>query len=560
MFRNSLFIILFLLVTTLPFQAQSYGLIDKARLQLKDRGEIYFCFVLQKSCSIENLSDFLSIARLSNDTVFAYSNEEQFEKFLKLKIPFALLIPPSLLYTPRQRLKTTDADQWKTYPAYRQYLELMESYSNDFPDLCNLIEIGESVGGKKILAVKISDNANMDESEPEVFYTSTIHGDEPSGFIIMLRFIDYILNSYGKESRITRLINNTEIFINPLANPDGLYFISDTTVWGARRFNLNNVDLNRDFPDAETVTKETMQPETRSMIDFLNQNRIILSANFHEGAEVVNYPWDIWPRKHADDAWYISLSRQYADTAQKYSKPGYMDDLNNGITNGYEWYTIRGGRQDFVNYYLHGREVTIELSLKRFPEGEVLDDLWEFNKSSLVSYLLNSLDGIVGTVTDSVTGKPLEARILINDHDRDNSFVFSDRTTGIYYRMINSGNYRLTAEAEGYHPMELNVTVPDTSRITVNIELKPVNSDIMVYPNPFSTKLKILVNDSVSGAVIVEMYDVSGKKIINRQYETVITAIVEMDAGFLRPGFYLLKVRSDAFERQIKMIKIPETP
>lgn len=559
MFRNSFFIILFLILTTLPFQAQSDGIIDKARLQLKHRGEIYFCFVLQKACSMENLSDFLSIARLSNDTVFAYTNEEQFEKFLQLKIPFVLLVPPSLLYTPQQRLKTTGTDQWKTYPAYRQYLELMENYTKDFPELCNLIEIGESVGGKKILAVKISDNVNKDESEPEVFYTSTIHGDEPSGFIIMLRFIDYILNSYGNESPITGLVNDTEVFINPLANPDGLYFVSDTTVWGARRFNLNNVDLNRDFPDAEAGTKETMQPETRSMIDFLSQRRIILSANFHEGAEVVNYPWDVWSRKHADDAWYISLSRQYADTAQKYSIPGYMDDLNNGITNGYEWYTIRGGRQDYVNYYLHGREVTVELSLNRFPEGEALDDLWEYNKSALVSYLMNSFNGIWGTVTDSLTGKPLEARIFVNDHDRDNSFIFSDRLTGTYYRMIGSGNYHLTADAPGYHSKELNVSVPDTGRITVNIELQPVNAEIMVYPNPFSTKIKILINDSAYGAVIVEMYDVSGKKIINRRYETAFPALIEMDAGFVSTGFYLLKVRSDAFERQVKIIKIPKT-
>jgi hypothetical protein len=158
MFKGNIFIILILLVPVLTLQAQDNELIEDARLQLKDRGEIYFCFVLQKSFSIEYLSDLLSIDRLSNDTIFAYSNEEQFDRFLKLQIPFKLLIPPSLLFKSRSRLKTTSAWTWDTYPAYREYVEIMQKYAQDFSDLCQLVEIGESVGGKNILALNISDN------------------------------------------------------------------------------------------------------------------------------------------------------------------------------------------------------------------------------------------------------------------------------------------------------------------------------------------------------------------------------------------------------------------
>ena len=557
MFKRNIFIILFLLFPAFPSQSQNDELIEKARSELKDRGEIYLCFVPQKSYSIDYLSDLLSIARLSSDTVFAYLNEQQFVRFLRLKIPFDLLIPPSLLYQPQRTLKNTAAEIWESYPTYHQYIELMENYTKDFYELCHLVEIGESVGGKRILAVKISDDVNDDESEPGIFYTSTMHGDEPSGYILMLRLIDYILNSYGTESRITNLVDHAEIFINPLANPDGLYFSSDTSVWGARRFNLNNVDLNRNFPDAETGTSEIIQPETRSMMDFMNQRKIILSANFHDGNEVVNYPWDMWPKKHADDEWYVKVSRQYADTAHKYSTPGYMDDLNNGITNGYEWYKITGGRQDYVNYYLYGREVTIELSQERFPKGEVLDNLWEYNKNALICFMLNSFTGIRGTVTDSVTGKPLEARIFINDHDLDNSFVFSDKTSGNYYRMINGSDYNLSVNADGYQTKMISVHVPETGQTTADIELKPVDAAIMIYPNPFTAIIKILINDSISGEVIIEIFDVSGKKIINRRYEADGPDIIKIDAGFLNTGFYVLRVRNNITDRQVKAIKIP---
>ena len=558
--RNALIILSFLLFPAIPSLSQDDRLIEQVRSELKDRGEVYFCFVLQESYSIEYISELLSISGFVNDTIFAYASEEQFNRFLRLNIPFDLLIPPSLRYRPQRSLKTTTGKTGETYLTYQQYVELMDQYAQDFSDLCHIIDIGESVGGKEIFVVKISDNVIEDESEPEVFYTSTIHGDEPSGFVLLIRFIDHLLNNYNTESRIAYLMDNAEIFINPLANPDGLYFLSDTSVFGAKRFNLNNVDLNRNFPDIEGGAMEVIQPETQSMINFMNQRNIILSANFHDGAEVINYPWDRWSKKHPDDEWYIRLSRQYADTAQKYSIPGYMDDLNNGITNGNEWYQITGGRQDYVNYYLHGREVTIELTQSRFAEGETLENLWQYNKKALVDYLLNCFTGIKGTITDSITGRPLEAKIFVNDHDYDNSFVFSDKTTGVFYRMIKGGNYHLSVNSDGYRAKDLSVNAPDNGHITIDVEMKPVDMKMLVYPNPFADIIKILVNDSIAGEVKIEIADVSGKVFINKTYQSFSPGVIEIDAGLLSTGFYILKVKSSTIQRQVKIIKVPKTP
>ena len=94
----------------------------------------------------------------------------------------------------------------------------------------------------------------------------------------------------------------------------------------------------------------------------------------------------------------------YADTAQAYGPPGYMNTLNNGITNGYQWYPVHGGRQDYVNYFLHGREVTIELSYNKIPDETSLDDYWNYNRKSLLQYIGQVFTGVTGEVTDSVTG------------------------------------------------------------------------------------------------------------------------------------------------------------
>jgi hypothetical protein len=235
-----------------------------------------------------------------------------------------------------------------------------------------------------------------------------------------------------------------EIWINPLANPDGAYFLSDLSVNGATRLNANSIDLNRDFPNPDDPDWEgrTRQPETRAMMDLMADLRPALAANFHGGAEVVNYPWDTWERLHADNDWYWNISRSYADTVHLYATPGYMNDLDNGITNGYMWYTVYGGRQDYTNYFLHGREVTIELSTDKMPPDSSLEDYWNFNRNGLLHFITRALSGITGDVTDSVTGMPVEAFISIENHDADNSEVISSSESG-FYRLIGSGYFAL---------------------------------------------------------------------------------------------------------------------
>ena len=147
--------------------------------------------------------------------------------------------------------------------------------------------------------------------------------------------------------RVKNLVDNLEIWINPLANPDGTYR-SGNTISSPTRYNANGVDLNRNFPDP--LTPNTMSAERNyDMMKFMRKHRFVISANFHSGAEVVNYPWDRWFSKyHADDSWFYSISRAYADTVHIYSGPAYMNDLDNGVTSGAVWYMVYGGRQDFV--------------------------------------------------------------------------------------------------------------------------------------------------------------------------------------------------------------------
>ncbi len=432
------------------------------------------------------------------------------------------------------------AMEWETYPSYTQYISIMQSFVSLYPSLCHLDTIGTSINGKLVLALKISDNASTDENKPEVFYSSTIHGDETGGFILMLRLADYLLRNYSLNTRVKQLVDNLEIWINPLANPDGTYNSGDI-ITSPVRFNANGYDLNRNFPDPDPDAPHyPIQKETIDMMKFMRNHCSVLSTNFHSGAEVVNYPWDRWPRLHADNEWFISISRKYADTAHFYSVPGYMTDLNDGITNGYQWYSVNGGRQDFVTYELKGREVTIELDTNYVTPATQLASLWQYNWHSLIGYLENAMYGIHGSVSDINTSGPVAARIFINGHDKDNSQVYSDTLTGLFVRLLAPGSWDLQFTANGYRDTVIsNIVVSEGQKTLLEVEMKPVSVDVpLLYPNPVTLTLKILLPENISGKVNVFIFNQSGVKISD--YNTVVTKGIPLmhDVSHLASGLY----------------------
>lgn len=456
--------------------------------------QIYFKFEYQDFEELSLLTRLMSIDNVSEGTVYAYATEDQFEYFKTLGYAYEILPDPGSLIRPRMSDNIDEIKEWNSYPTYDAYVSMMYQFEADYPALCRVESIGNSVNGRELLVAKLSADVDVEEAEPEVFYTSTMHGDETVGYILCLRLIDSLLSTYGTDPRVTQMLDNMEVYINPLANPDGLYYGGNNTIWQAIRYNYNYVDLNRNFPDPDEGPHpdgNPWQPETIAMMEFAEAHSLIISANFHSGAEVVNYPWDTWPRLHPDDVWFIDISREYADTAHAHSPSGYMTDLNNGITNGYAWYTIAGGRQDYMNYYHGCREVTIELShVMLLPENQ-LEDHWEYNRISLLQYLENAYYGIRGTVTDQLTALPVDATIYMLDHDRDNSMVYTDPDIGDYYRMIEAGMYDIRYYAHGYYPLIIeDIAIGVDEVVTVNAELEsyPGEADTVFFDD-FSSNL-----------------------------------------------------------------------
>jgi hypothetical protein len=554
--RILIFTVLILQVCNSPAQNKSTDQNHEARQILADRGEMAIRFVRPADRPLEFLTGIMSIDRVTEDTMYAYMNEEQFTSFQALNIPFEILPSPGLLTVKRRNAGSAG---WRTqYPSYSRYLALMDSFAMKYPGLCELTNLATTPGGHKLLAMKISGPAGSGVIRPVVLLTSTIHGDEPLGYILLLRLIESLLSQYGTNAEITTLVDGIEIWINPLANPDGTFFNSDSTIYGATRFNKNHIDLNRNFPDpvkGEHPDLNTWQTETVAMMNFMASRHPVLSANFHGGSEVVNYPWDSFSRLHADDTWYRLISRQWVDTAQTYGYPGYMSAEDRGITNGYSWYVVYGGRQDYVNYFAHGREVTIELSNDKIPGENILDNYWSYNYRSLLQYIGQAFTGLSGIISDSLTGLPVKAMISIPGHDRDNSQVYSDSLDGYYCRLAGQGNYVFDISAFGYISKQIPVKIEKGRLTHSNIKLSR-RVQFLIYPNPFSDVIRIDISEPGKNLEL-QFTDLSGRK-VRRITKTISAAgIQEIQTDGLAPGMYIVETTYGDIKKSERIVKKP---
>jgi len=505
--------------------------------------------------AMTRLASRFSVSSCDGKTAQISLSDRDVADFIAGGIPYRLIIPEENkgFYTASS---VADAMLWQSYPTWKQYDTIMHKIAGRWPGVCRLDTIGFSLQGRAVLALKISDNPETDEPEPEVMLSASIHGDEPGGFVLLMRLAEYLASGGGGapgSGLASDLVSGLEIWINPLANPDGMYRAGDTMTYPVRA-NNNGYDLNRNFPDPEAGAPPPLQKETLDMIRFMEERRFALSVNLHSGAEVVNYPWDKWTRNHADDTWFNAISRRYADTVHLHADPGYMTFLDNGVTKGWQWYVVRGGRQDFVTWGLGGREVTIELDDTKMTPGSNLGLLWEWNHRSLLRYIAEALTGISGTVTDAGTGDPLSAKISIAGHDSDSSYVWSDTTTGFYTRFLAPGTWNLTFSCPGYKSYTLAAELTDAwTQLIRDIRLEkdinkypdPPESGLMVLPNPSDGNFGIMTPEILTGEVTVTLFSSSGA--LMKHYRTNAQPGIPIECKFtdIPAGLYIISVRKE---------------
>jgi hypothetical protein len=584
---------IFLLVLTSFFLFSSYSfaqdvksfneqkeIVDK---YLTERNEIYFKFYVSSKDIIKKLANEISIDNVKdniiNYEVIAYANTDEMYKFKEYNIDFAVMTPPSLQFPVKMSDNAAEiSGTWDVYPTYEAYVTMMNAFATAYPNICRIVNAGPTIQGRAILFAVISDSVNFRKPKPRFMYSSSMHGDETTGYVLMLRLIDTLLSGNGNNAKITDLVKNVEIWINPLANPDGTYHGGNGSVTGATRYNANNADLNRSFPDFYGTPQYSVQVETQDMMNIFRQYNFTLSMNFHGGAQVINYPWDCTSPHHPDNDWFLNISKRWVDTVHLVN-PSYMTDLLSsdpnipGITNGYAWYYVYGGRQDYMTFVTGGREITAEISATKLLPQAQLPAYYGYNIRSFLNYIKECLYGVRGIVTDSISNLPLKAKIRVQGREymSDSTFVFSDTTCGDYHRMLPTGTYTLIVKSPGYLTKTVSgVYVKNDSTTYLNIKLRRVATGIsgtetpvtfslsQNYPNPFNPTTNIKYQIANNNIVTLKVYDILGKELITLVNEKQSPGDYEIkfNGSKLSSGIYFYKLTAGDFSDVKSMILI----
>ena len=109
----------------------------------------------------------------------------------------------------------------RDWPTFDQFVTRMQAITSSYPNLVRMVSIGKSVHNRDIWCLKITDNPDAAEDEPEVKYTAAIHGDELTGIEMTLRLAELLTASYGNNAYLTSLVDEMEIWLCPISNPDG---------------------------------------------------------------------------------------------------------------------------------------------------------------------------------------------------------------------------------------------------------------------------------------------------------------------------------------------------
>jgi len=442
--------------------------------------------------------------------------------------------------------------QWNRYPTYQVYRQMMRQWAGDYPSVASLVEVGKSAGGREILGLRITAPGDTTLRTP-VLISSSIHGNETTGYLLSLRLIDSLCKAdYNTGSR---LLSRCVIYVVPLLNPDGTYRLGDSTVRGFTRENANNVDLNRNFPGGSHTERE---PETQSVINLCNSRRFAFSISLHGGDEVVNYPWDSYMRGDMslpDLQWWRTISERYVATCRKLNDRYLRSVCDEGHVYGSDWYRVDGGMQDWQYSAMRCRETTLELSNTKTIYPENLDYYWNLTREAITDFLGNAAVGFCGRITD-LDGNPIEdATVLIEGHDENCSSVIT-RKDGSYFRpTLPDQRLEVCVVANGYVSQCMSISTEEDTMEELNFSLMrnelATASEIL---EPISERITSLQDRIVvecgQDIALYQLYNINGQMMLSGNPQA---ATFEIPTHNLRAGIYVVRIENHNYNKTQKI-------
>lgn len=225
-------------------------------------------------------------------------------------------------------------------------LEELQQIADTAPEIVDLFTIGNSVQGREIYCLRITNEQNI-YPKAGVLFVAHHHAREQITVEAALRFLVRLVNNYGVNQKITEYIDHEEIFIIPTLNPDGLFYVVEEENFWLRR-NLSPIDDDNDGITNEDPTEDTNGDGIISEYDIIDSNTGEFLGLYFEGIDTdsdgtinedgiggvdLNRNYDYkWNDSSLDSGWGTDTSLEDYPGTAPFSEPetqAYRDFLEN---------------------------------------------------------------------------------------------------------------------------------------------------------------------------------------------------------------------------------------
>ncbi|MGE0172687.1 MAG: M14 family zinc carboxypeptidase [Oligoflexales bacterium] len=264
------------------------------------------------------------------------------------------------------------------FDAYRNFDQVtayIKTLAQDYPNIVQLSEYGQSTDGRPLYVLKISDDVATDEAEPKIMLDAATHGDEIITVEVLLGIVDEIVKGYGTNQRLTNFVNNTELYFIPVVNPDG---------FSARQRYADGVDPNREYPWPEQTERRPIGIIS-DLIEFTNQHHFDGSLTFHAYGELIMYPWGF----SQDVIGEQTLKTEYEQLSQK------MAAANHYRTGQISkvMYIAKGSSSDYYLWKNNTFSIAIEIATNKAPHSAKIPEVTTQSKEMTYSFIEHFIDG-----------------------------------------------------------------------------------------------------------------------------------------------------------------------
>jgi len=383
-------------------------------------------------------------------------------------------------------VRKTDAGLYHTYSEVVTELHQIESTHGN---IAKIYIIGQSIENRDILAIKISDNPSLEETEEsEILYMGCHHAREWISVEIPMYLTNYLVNNYGTDPTITNLIDERETWIVPIVNPDGLEYSQTVyTMWRKNKRDndddgifdpsYDGVDCNRNYgfmwgyddigsspyPWSEIYrgAYAFSEPENQAIRDLALKHKFVFSISYHSYGELIIYPWGYISEDTPDDKLFTDIAAKMAE----YN--GYLyGNAKDGII-----YNTNGDSDDWLYGSKRTLAYTFELGTMFIPPETQIEEIWLRNREASL-YLLQIADNprqiypSIKISTDKVSyakGETMKVGLnLTNPHDAVSVGVgvWVDMPSGAKYWVVREPWISLPRSFSYSNPAWKSYTLP----------------------------------------------------------------------------------------------------